>query len=362
MKKKMMALWLAAVMTFGIVGCGSTEAVEEAPKEAASEETVQEETAQEETDEAAESEEAAQPDGYPSKTISWIVPAPAGAGLDLPARALIDSLDLGGNVIVENIAGASNTIGTLEAASREADGYTILSVNSSGILTQPLLTDTGYTKDDFRPLAMQAPPTPYVVIVRPDSPVETPEDWLELLKSDAGFSYTVPNAGSAAHLGMITLLRNLGCEEKATFVPYTGTAEVTAAVLNGELDFGVVNVVDNVLPQEEAGTLRAIVVLNNEPAANAPQWPIISDYGVEGMDKYFGVQVIAVKKDTPEDIVAYLKQQINEALISEEYVNFLDNNNLGELRYYSEEEIQGIIDSAVEAYVPLLEELGMVQK
>ena len=62
------------------------------------------------------------------------MPAAAGAAIDLPTRALIENLDLGENIVVENIDGASQTIGTAEAKNRDADGYTLLTAANGAML------------------------------------------------------------------------------------------------------------------------------------------------------------------------------------------------------------------------------------
>ncbi|MFR5781339.1 MAG: hypothetical protein ACLUEK_05595 [Oscillospiraceae bacterium] len=82
--------------------------------------------------------EAAQPEGYPEQTITWIVPAAAGAAIDLPTRALIEQLDLGdgAKVVVENIDGRQ-TIGTVRPKSRR-DGYTLLLLPTAAV-SQPSL-------------------------------------------------------------------------------------------------------------------------------------------------------------------------------------------------------------------------------
>lgn len=103
---------LVAILSFALIcgllgACGTTPPAPTEPADATDAPAV-------ETDGG--TGEAAQPEGYPEQTITWIVPAAAGAAIDLPTRALIEQLDLGdgAKVVVENIDGASQTIGTAE--------------------------------------------------------------------------------------------------------------------------------------------------------------------------------------------------------------------------------------------------------
>lgn len=301
----------------------------------------------------------AQPAGYPTKNISWIVPAAAGAAIDLPTRALIDALDVGANVVVENLAGASQTIGALEASVRPADGYTLLTgANAWGII-QPNMNNLDYSPDDFRHIAMMTPAMPSFVAVRPDSELQTVEDLVALIKSGDRFVCGVANNGSYDHLAMTSVLNQLGCTA-GECLPYNGSSEVLPAVLSGEVAFGVFNEGD-IAPRIKAGELRALCVLSNEASAFFPEIPVIEDYGVTNMSTFKGLKWVAVRKDTPNEIVEWLKVKLNEAIQSEAYQAYLTQAGFGTVREYTEEEVTEIITTANAAYLEVLTELGMAK-
>lgn len=82
------------------------------------------------------------PAGFDSSNINWIVPAAAGSAVDLITRGVADAIgkDLGANINVENLAGASQTIGAAEFSIRNADGHNLLTIANACYFTQPLLT------------------------------------------------------------------------------------------------------------------------------------------------------------------------------------------------------------------------------
>src|SRR3712207_1264229 len=94
---------------------------------------------------------------YPSRVVKMVVPYPAGGPTDVIARIVAEELgrDLGQNVVVENLAGASGAVGTRAVAKAEPDGYTIMFGNNQTHGNNMfLLKEPGYDAvKDFAPLA-----------------------------------------------------------------------------------------------------------------------------------------------------------------------------------------------------------------
>ena len=119
---------------------------------------------------AAAAPAAAQP--YPNRPVRIIVPTPAGGPVDVMARLLANALpaQLGQNVIVENRAGAGNTLGSKVAAAAEPDGYTLLVSAASGLIMSPMVyKSAGYDETSFAPIALIAE-TPQVLVAHPAAP------------------------------------------------------------------------------------------------------------------------------------------------------------------------------------------------
>ena len=94
---------------------------------------------------------------YPARPITMIAPFPAGGSTDIVARILADGLKapLGQTVVVENISGASGTIGSGRVARAEPDGYTLLLGQwSSNVGAGALYPLPYHVLNDFEPIAM----------------------------------------------------------------------------------------------------------------------------------------------------------------------------------------------------------------
>lgn len=350
--KRYWALILVLIVTIGtLAACKGSSKVQE-------EEPVRQEVKEKE-EESSEGSASGQPEGYPDKAINWIVPVAAGAAVDLPTRALADVLDLGQPVVVENIAGASQTLGTAEAAARAADGYTLLTMANACLITQPLMNEVAYDLDDFRYIAMLAPEVPCTICVRADSPLETIDDFIKYVKEN-NFSYGVPNAGGLGHMAIASALNQLDAFENGMMLVYNGSNENITAILNGEADCGIVDDTD-AISRVESGELRVLAVIHDEPSRLFPEAPLMSDYGIKDIGTFVGVKIAAVRADTSDEIVEWLKLKINEAIQSAEYQEYLENMGFGSVKEYSEEEIRDFIDHAIEEYSTVMRETGLIE-
>lgn len=300
-----------------------------------------------------ESGSVMQPEGYPDKAIDLLIPAPAGAAMDLAARALESAVNLGTKSIsITNMAGASNTIGTAEAFSRDADGYTILMANLSAQICQPLRGNADYTLDDFRHIAYVENPEQMVLVANKDCGITSFEDLIEALSSDQEVFFTCANAGAVAHLAMLTICDQLELPVP-TYVSYSGAAEVVSAVLGGQVDIAMTDVT---VAKEYclAGEMTALLTISDDVCSRMPDVPHAGSKGLENMDFFTSPLWVAVKADTPDEIVAWITQQINEAILSEEYQNFLATSNLEPYTdLLTEEEITQTLHGIQEAYAEL---------
>src|SRR3712207_4545036 len=141
---------------------------------------------------------AAQP--YPSRVVKMVVPYPAGGPTDVIARIVAEELgrDLGQNVVVENLAGASGAVGTRTVAKAEPDGYTIVFGNNQTHGNNMfLLKEPGYDAvKDFAPLA-GAGAFAHGLLVKNDLPAKTNPELTAPAKKDPGaLNYGSSRAGS----------------------------------------------------------------------------------------------------------------------------------------------------------------------
>lgn len=345
--KKLFALVVAAAMTLSLVACGAKEetpAASSAPAVSA----------------PAASEEDNGLGDYPNQTISWIVPVNAGTPTDLASRQIADLIDLDANIAVENVTGGNQTIGINEALSRAADGYTIMSLANAGLITQPLMNpDIGYGLEDLKLLAMITPACMATITVNNDSSIKTYEDWVEFVTTHDEFTFAVPNSGGYGHLSILSVLSQLGVTGGKA-IAYDGNNGAYQAMLSGEVDFAISD--DNVIyTYHNDGTCNTIVCLANESSYYLPDVPAISDYGIEKMDSLAGWKIIGVSADTPDAIVDYLKEKIDEVLSSDVYAQYLLDNGCGAFSsIQSSEEITALVEEAFVLYGEILTDAGLM--
>lgn len=326
--KKLISLTIALLMMLALVGCGSNDAKN---------------PTNDNTDPLT---------GYPSQTIDWLVPVAAGAAVDLHVRALDSAVDFGGNTSVTNMAGANQTLGITEAFNRKADGYTIISSAFAGLVIQPNTIETEYKLSDFRHIAALNEPAVSCIVAAPGSGVDTWDGLKEKLESSETVYFTAANAGAVAHLAFLSIMDQLGVTN-AEFVSYNGTAEAATAVMGGHVDIAIldIGVASNYIND---GTLTDVLTLSDERSSLLPDSTCAGEVGITGMDNFAGFLWVAVAKDTPDEIVSYLKDRIYTALASEGYQSFLATMNEKMDHIYTEEELTARLQEASDMYANII--------
>ena len=249
---------------------------------------------------------------YPNRTIKLVVPFPAGGATDNAARLVAQRLQgsLGQSVIIENQGGAGGTIGTRQAAGAAPDGYTLLMASIGTFGSMPLLY-----KLDFDPQRAFAPVATAVIdksalVVRPSLPVKTIGELVAYAKAHPGqLTY-----GSAIGIGphFIVELFKIRSGTDIVHIPYRGGAPMVADLVAGQIDM-TVNGKSVLLPQIQAGKLRALAVAAGERWSELPDVPTLVETGYMDTpyDTVFGVVVPA---GTPAAVIAKLNATINDGL------------------------------------------------
>jgi len=249
---------------------------------------------------------------YPNRTIKLVVPFPAGGATDNAARLVAQRLQgsLGQSVIIENQGGAGGTIGTRQAAAAAPDGYTLLMASIGTFGSMPLLY-----KLDFDPQRAFAPVATAVIdksalVVRPSLPVKTIGELVAYAKAHPGqLTY-----GSAIGIGphFIVELFKIRSGTDIVHIPYRGGAPMVADLVAGQIDM-TVNGKSVLLPQIQAGKLRALAVAAGERWSELPDVPTLVETGYMDTpyDTVFGVVAPA---GTPAAVIAKLNATINDGL------------------------------------------------
>jgi tripartite-type tricarboxylate transporter receptor subunit TctC len=216
-------------------------------------------------------------DGWPSRTITFIVPYAAGGYTDLVGRITARYVEaaLGKTVIVDDRAGAGGIVGTQAVANAAPDGYTFCVCSIGAISIAPFTQKVGYDPvRDLTPVGIVSQ-IAQVVIVRKDLPVKTMAEFVAYAKTHPGkLNYSSTGAGGLTHYSAELFLTRTGTT--AVHIPFKGGAQSTAAVVAGEVDFSFANLTD-ALPQVEAGLARGLAVTLRERSSYFPDLPTVHE-------------------------------------------------------------------------------------
>ena len=288
---------------------------------------------------------AALAQAWPARPVTMIVPFPAGGNADVLARALAGELSekLGQQFVIDNRAGAGGNIGGAAAAKAAPDGYTFMFGTPGPIATNKLMYKSlPYDPaKDLVPVVLVAK-SPLIVVAHPAFPAK---DLKELIgyarqnpdKVNAGN----PGNGTLGHITSELLQQHTGT--RMTHVPYRGTTPLTTDLLGGQINVGL-DFMSTYIPLVKDGKLRALATTLKERSPMLPEVPTIYEtlpqfsivswgaiFGPAGMPRELVQRLnrelvaamkkpeviaamerqgVALSPSTPEQLAAYLKEQI----------------------------------------------------
>jgi tripartite-type tricarboxylate transporter receptor subunit TctC len=255
----------------------------------------------------------AQAQSYPVRSITVVVPFPAGGPSDVVARIVTERMGrtLGQQMVIENIGGAGGTLGSARVAAAQPDGYTLLAGSMGSHVAAPVLTpNIKYdAARDFEPVGLTAN-APAVIVARKDFPAENLSEFVAYLKEN-GDKLKQAHGGIGASSHMACLLFNQALGIRPTPVAYRGTAPAMNDLVGGHVDFLCEQSV-SVAEQIKAGAVKAYVVSANQRLAMLPNIPSAKEAGINyQMSIWAG---IFAPKGTPKEIIAKLAAALDKSL------------------------------------------------
>ena len=274
---------------------------------------------------------SAQAQHYPSKTISLIVPYPAGGPSDFFARKLQPdaAARLGQTMIIENIGGAGGAIGMSKLVNAPADGYTLSAGSPMELVLAPLaIQGVKYKSEDFK-LVAQFTTTSTILAVRNSLNVKTVDELLALARKNADkpLSYGSVGPGSLYHLigekfSQVTKLQML-------HVPYKGITPLLTDLMGGQIDMAFLPMGGSIPQTILEGKVQGLAVTAKTPHPMFKQFPAMAAMkGLEAMefDIWAGIQV---HKNTPDAVVNALNKAFYGSMeVPETRKAFEANGNL----------------------------------
>ena len=225
---------------------------------------------------------------FPARPIRLICPWPAGGSTDAVMRAIAESAGkaLGGQMVIENKAGASGMLGPNELIGARPDGHT-LSQLTIGVVRLPHMQKMQF--DPLRDFTYIACLTGYTfgLVVRSDSPVKSIQDLVDYAKANPErFTYGSTGNGTTPHLAVEEFASRAGI--KLQHIPFKGNADGMQALLGGHVmshsdatGWG---------PHVEAGTCRLLATYGSKRTRRWPNVPTLQELGYETVsDSPFGI-------------------------------------------------------------------------
>ena len=250
---------------------------------------------------------------YPSRPITMVVAFGAGGPSDIIARILAEAMrgSLGQPVIIENIAGASGTIGVGRVARAAPDGYTLVLGNwATHVLNGPMFALPYDLEKDFEPVSLVSS-DPLIVVARKTVPARDLKEFIAWLKANPEATQGTTGAGGISTVGGLFFQKETGTRFR--FVPYrVGLAAAMQDLVAGQIDF-MIDTAANSLPQVRAGTFKAYAVTGRQRLATAPDIPTVDEEGLPGL-LALNWQAAFLPRGPAHEIVAKLNTAIVAAL------------------------------------------------
>ena len=292
----------------------------------------------------------------PPMTLIW--PASPGGGGDLYFRIISKVMGAKGvNLVVRNVPGGGATIGVQEVLHSKPDGNTIGGVWTGPISISPHTLGVPYKRDDYIPV-LQFSSAPYVLCTRPDFPVDTGAELIELVKKNPNkYTYGTDGPGGLGQLAATRIFMAFGTSERD--IPYKGASESSLAMLSGVVDM-YSGTIPTILPHVKSGKAKCLLLTS---ARHNPALPGVSSLADVGIPKEESLlwRAILVPKGTPAADIERVEKLFEDAARSPQALAFL--KQVGEtLELLKGKELKASWDREYEAYGKIVKLAGMARK
>lgn len=262
--------------------------------------------------------------GFPTRSMTWVVPFAAGGITDTAARTLAQHMSgtLGQQVIVENRPGAGGTIGAEFVARSAPDGYTMV-YGSQGPMASAVTMFPTLRYDprrDFAPVHGIGA-SPHLIVTSPERPWTTLAELVAAAKARPdGLTYASVGIGSSPHLAAETLQRVAGIS--MVHAPYANGTQGLNDVIGGRVDV-MWDYPLTSLPHVRDGRLRGLAVTDTVRVKLAPEIPTVAEAGLPGAElvPWAGLFVPA---RTPREVILRLSAAMQAAMADPRVQAFFD--------------------------------------
>jgi len=297
---------------------------------------------------------------YPTRPIRLAIPFPPGGAYDAVGRPWAEKMKSRlGTVVVENIGGASGSIGAAAVARVPTDGYTLLlggtltHINEALLKSRPLYDPV----KDLDPIAGVAANV-LCIAVHPTVPAQTLKELIAYAKANPGkLSYGHSGAGSIQHLTG-ELFKSLAGLSDIVHVPYRGTGPVIADLVSGQVPMGVPGVTGQVIEFHRTGKMRVLAVTGSTRLAAAPELPTAAELGFPGMI-VTGSIGLAAPAGTPAGIIEQIAQATRTVVAEPPFKQMLIDAGIEPTLDSNPEKFRRSLAADVALWTPVVKALGL---
>jgi tripartite-type tricarboxylate transporter receptor subunit TctC len=249
---------------------------------------------------------------YPTRSVRLVVGFPPGQTADIIARLMGQWLTerLGQPVIIDNRPGASSNIATELVVRSPADGYTLLSVNSSNLINATLYEKLPYNfLRDIEPIASFSR-VALVMEVSPSFPARTVPEFIAYAKANPG-KINMASGGTGNSTHVTGELFKMMAGVNLLHVPYRGSPPALTDLI-GERVQVMFDVLSSSLEHIRSGRLRALAVTTATRLEALPDVPTLGEF-VPGYEAS-ALAGVGAPKGTPAETIERLNSEINAGL------------------------------------------------
>ena len=294
---------------------------------------------------------------WPTRSISLIVPFPAGGGTDLIAREVANKVAVvnGWSIVIDNKPGSGGNLGVDAAAKATPDGYTLVLGQTSNLAINPTLySKLPYSPEKDLTPVIEVASAPLVLVVAADSPYKTLADVVAAAKAKPeSLNYASSGSGTVAHLATELFQKTAGV--RFTHVPYKGASQGSTDLIGGQIQM-YMSSVPTLIGYIKGGKMRALAVTSSKRTADLPSVPTVAESGYKGFEAvtWFG---LAGPAGLPKDVVGKLNAAFDKALKDPEVRNKLVSQG-AEALGGTPEKFAKLIRDDIGRWAPIVKESG----
>ena len=299
--------------------------------------------------------------GYPDRPIKMIVPLAAASAVDVAARLVTQKMadNMGQQIVILNLPGASGLIGAEQVARAEPDGYTLGGFNDSIMTMVPNLQSKMRWDilSDFEPVSLVAT-VEWGLVAGNQTSYRSAADLIAAARAAPGsIDYGSGGPGSPQHLAMAMFASAAGIS--LTHVPYKGATQAATDVASGQIPVAFQGL-GTVAALVRGGQVRLIGVTTEKRLATFPDVPTVSESGLPGFlfNSWFAILAPA---GTPKPIVARLNAEALKAVGDADVRRRLEELGFA-VRGSSPEELRILTRDQLAKYARVIKEMGIANE